>query len=225
MERKRENCGLLSPCLRHAAKRAAALGSCVPAPKTESIGGFMKLKIVVCLLGVLSLFGVAAHAQDVPKIDVFAGYSYLQANPGVNGVDSFHLNGGSASVAYNVKDWLSGVADFGGYTNGNILGTGSGTLSTYMFGPRVTYRHFGRITPFGQVLFGVAHAGSNAFDTTGSQNAFAMAVGGGVDYRLLQHLALRPFQVDYLMTRFGVGTTGTQTQNNLRVSTGVVFRF
>jgi len=27
------------------------------------------------------------------------------------------------------------------------------------------------------------------------------------------------------MTRFGVGTTGTQTQNNVRLSTGFVFRF
>jgi hypothetical protein len=186
----------------------------------------MKWKVVVSLLAVLSLFGVTAHAQDEPKVNIFAGYSYLQANPGVSGIDTFHLNGGSASVAYTFyKPWLSGVADFGGYTNGNILGTGSGTLSTYLFGPRVSYHHFGRITPFAQALFGDAHASSNAFHTTGSQNAFALAVGGGVDYRLMHHLALRPFQVDYLMTRFNVGTTGTQTQNNLRVSTGIVFRF
>jgi opacity protein-like surface antigen len=194
------------------------------------MGGFMKWKVVVSLLAVLSLFGVTAHAQEeVPKVDVFAGYSYLQANPGVSGVDTFHLNGGSASVAYNFNHFdhlLSGVADFGGYTNGNLLSTHvSGTLSTYMFGPRISYRHLGRITPFGQVLFGVAHADASAFGTANTQNAFAMAVGGGVDYRLLHHLALRPFQVDYLMTRFNVGTTGTQTQNNLRVSTGVVFRF
>jgi len=198
-----------------------------PAQKTKFIGGFMKLKLVVSSLAVLSLFGVTARAQETaPKVDVFAGYSYLQANPGVNGVDSFHLHGGSASIAYNYREWLSGVADFGGYNNGNILNTGaSGTLSTYLFGPRVSYRHLRRITPFGQVLFGVAHANSSAFGTGSSQSAFAMTAGGGVDYKLFDHFAIRPFQAEYLMTRFGVGTTGKQTQNNVRISTGFVFRF
>jgi len=186
----------------------------------------MRLKLLVSLLAVLSLFGATAHAQDTPKVDVFAGYSYLQANPGVSGVDSFHLQGGSASAAYNFNNWLSGVADFGGYNNGNIHNSGaSGTLTTYLFGPRVSYRHLGRFTPFGQVLFGAAHANSSVFGTTNSENSFATSVGGGVDYRLFHHLAIRPFQVDYLLTRFGVGTSGTQSQNNLRVSTGIVFRF
>jgi opacity protein-like surface antigen len=187
----------------------------------------MKLKLVVSLLAVFLLSAVAANAQEsAPKLDVFAGYSYLQANPGVTGVDSFHLHGGSASAAYNFSSWLSGVADFGDYTNGNILRTGtSGTLSTYLFGPRVSYRHFRRITPFGQVLFGTAHANSNAFGTGSSQNAFAMTAGGGVDYKLFDHLAIRPFQVEYLMTRFGEGTLGTRTQNNARISTGFVVRF
>src|SRR5713226_6342325 len=108
----------------------------------------MKLKLVVSLLAVLSLFGVSAHAQDTPKVDIFAGYSYVREKPSTSGVSSFSLNGGSASFAYNAKSWLSGVADFGAYHNGNILSTGaSGTLSTFLFGPRVSYRHSGRITP------------------------------------------------------------------------------
>ena len=187
----------------------------------------MKLKLVVCSLAVLFLFGATARAQETaPKFDVFAGYSYVQTNPGVRGVDSFHLHGASASIAYNYRSWLSGVADFGGYNNGNILNTGtSGTFSTYLFGPRVSYRHLRRITPFGQVLFGVAHANSSAFGTGSSQSAFAMTAGGGVDYKLFDHFAIRPVQAEYLMTRFGVGTTGTQTQNNVRLSTGFVFRF
>jgi len=188
----------------------------------------MKLKLLVSLLAVLAFFGVSARAQqEVPKVDIFAGYSYFRANPSTSGVDSFSLNGGSANIAYNVNHWLSGVADFGGYNSGNILGTGvNGTVSTYLFGPRVSYRHFGRITPFGQVLFGVAHAGASAFDTSTSQNAFAMTVGGGVDYRLSHHLAIRPLEVDYLLTRFSeVTPNDTQSQNNLRVSTGIVIHF
>jgi len=184
----------------------------------------MKLKLWVSLLAVLSLFGATAHAQDTPKFDIFAGYSYLRLNPSTAGVSSFNLNGGSASIAYNAKSWLGGVADFGGYSNGNILNTGiNGTLSTYLFGPRVSYRHFGRITPFGEVLFGVAHASSAG--TSGSDNAFAMTLGGGLDYKLSDRFAIRPVKLDYLITRFSETGTSNQTQNNLRVSTGIVFRF
>ena len=187
----------------------------------------MKLKLWVSLLAVLSLSAVSAYAQEsAPKVDVFAGYSYVQANPGVTGVDSFHLHGGNANVSYNITNWLGGVADFGGYTNGDILNTHtSGTFSTYLFGPRVSYRHYSRITPFGQVLFGAAHANAAAFGTANTQNAFAMTAAGGVDYKLLDHFAIRPFQAEYLITRFGEGTLGTRTQNNLRVSTGLLFRF
>jgi opacity protein-like surface antigen len=121
---------------------------------------------------------------------------------------------------------LGGVADFGGYTNGHILATHtSGTFSTYLFGPRVSYRHYSRITPFEQVLFGVAHGNAAAFGTANTQNAFAMTTGGGVDYKLLDHFSVRPVYAEYLMTRFGEGTLGTRTQDNLRVSTGFLFRF
>ena len=121
----------------------------------------MKKRMVVCLVAFLSLCGVAAQAQETPKVDVFAGYSYVRANPGPNGGDSFSLNGGEASVTYHFRDWVSGVADFGGYHNGDILGSGvDGTLSTYLFGPRFSYRSYHHFTPFAETLLGVAHAGA-----------------------------------------------------------------
>src|SRR5215470_18182931 len=154
----------------------------------------MKLKVVVCLLAFASLFSVTLSAQDVPKFDLFAGYSYVRANPGTSGVDGFNLHGGSASVAYNANSWLSSVADFGGYHSGNILGTGvDGTLSTYLFGPRISYRPNSRFTPFGQVLFGVAHiGGSNGLAFSTSNNSFEMALGGGIDAHVSHRLYVRP---------------------------------
>jgi hypothetical protein len=187
----------------------------------------MKLNVVVSLLAVFALSAVSAFAQEsAPKVDVFAGYSYLQANPGVTGVDSFHLHGGSASAAYNFTSSLGAVADFGGYDKGNILGTGrDGRLYTYLFGPRFSYRHYRKITPFGQVLLGSAHANANAFGTAGSQNAFAMTAGGGLDYKLFDRFWIRPVQAEYLLTRFREGTLGARNENNVRLSTGFVFRF
>jgi outer membrane immunogenic protein len=187
------------------------------------------MRMVVCLLAFLSLCGVAAQAQETPdKVDIFAGYSYVRANPGPTSGDSFSLDGGSASLTYHFRSWISGVADFGGYTNGNIMGTGvNGTLSTYLFGPRFSYRSYHHFTPFAETLFGVAHAGAgiNGGTLGTSQNSFAMAVGGGVDYRINNRLSFRPLQVDYLLTRFSEGTPNNQTQNNLRASTGIVIHF
>ncbi len=187
----------------------------------------MKWKLVVSLLAVPLFFGVATQAQENnPKVDIFAGYSYVRLNPSTAGARSFSLNGGSGSVAYNVNGWLSGVADFGGYTNGNILGSNaSGTLSTYLFGPRVSYRHYRRITPFGEALFGVARASARVSGASATDNAFSTAIGVGVDYKLSDHFAVRPLKVDYLISRFNETGTSALTQNNLRASTGIVIRF
>ena len=192
----------------------------------------MKRKLVVCLLtfislSAVSLFAASANAQDISKVAIFAGYSHVRENPSTSGIDSFSMNGGSASIAYNTNRWLSGVADFGGYHSNNILGTRvDGTLSTYLFGPRISYRRDSRITPFAQVLFGVAHiAGSNGLAFSTSNNSFAMTIGGGVDYKISHRFSIRPVQVDYLLTRFNELGMGAQSQNNLRVSTGMVFHF
>ena len=187
----------------------------------------MKLRIVVCLLTLIFLTGAAAHAQETPRLDVFAGYSYVRANPGPRSGESFSLNGGEASATYHIKDWISGVADFAGYHNANILGRGAdGTLSTYLFGPRFSYRSYHHATPFAETLFGVAHGSASIAGVAGpTQNAFAMAIGGGVDYKLSNRFSLRPLQVDYLFTRFKEGTPDAQNQNNLRASTGFVIHF
>lgn len=198
----------------------------------------MKVKVVVSLLALLSLSGAAAHAQEYSKLDVFAGYSYVRANPsGNSGLSSFNMNGGEVSLAYNANSWLSGVVDLGAYRvsrSGSVLPiaclvTGcpnfKGNTWTYLFGPRISYRHLGRFTPFAQALFGVAHATPGVL-LTGKQTDFAMTIGAGIDYRLSRHLSVRPIQADYLLTRFNEFTVNSNpTQNNLRLSTGLVFHF
>jgi len=58
-------------------------------------------------------------------------------------------------------------------------------------------------------------------------DAFAMTAGGGLDIRASRHFAIRLIQAEYLMTRFPavVATEDNVTQNNLRLSTGIVIRF
>jgi hypothetical protein len=88
--------------------------------------------------------------------------------------------------------------------------------------------------PFAEFLFGGAHTNTytNLVKATGStvgpnNNAFAMAVGGGFDIRVNKTISIRPFEMDYLLTRFGTSLIpgGNHNQNNFRYNAGVVFTF
>ena len=194
------------------------------------------------LCGFVLLFSVSARAQEeIPKAEVFAGYSYIRGNAGF-GIPEFNMHGGSASFSYDPNSWLGIVGDFGGYHTGDIGGVSvDGNIYSYLFGPKIAFRR-GRWTPFVQTLFGGAHVsgsaavmsgvragrvrpqGSPGFIVSGSENAFAMAVGGGIDVNATNLIAIRLVQAEYFMTRFGV-VNSSDTQNNIRVSVGVVFRF
>jgi opacity protein-like surface antigen len=193
----------------------------------------MKTKVVVCLLGFLSVLAATVRGQDYPKFDLFTGYSYVRANPsGTTTLPSFNMNGGEASLAYNATSWLGVVADYAGYRTSRLdFREGKdfkGNMWTYLFGPRISYRHLGRFTTFTQTLFGIAHATSGTYEE-GNQTNFAMTLGGGFDYRLSRRLSIRALQADYLLTRFkehdDFTFTSVTTQNNLRLSTGLSFHF
>ena len=195
------------------------------------------MKRLALLCGAMLLFAGLASAQDSPKVEAFGGYSYLRVNPG-GGFDGANFNGGSGSLAYNFTPMLGVVADFGGYHWSQ--GGADGTAVTYLFGPKIAYRH-GPITPFAQALFGGAHGSGSFFAInpdarihrqgcedcfSGSENAFAMAIGGGVDWNATEHIGIRLVQAEYLFTKFNEGGSPfPDHQNNVRVSTGVVFRW
>ncbi|MGA2084999.1 MAG: hypothetical protein ABSG60_05720, partial [Terracidiphilus sp.] len=179
-----------------------------------------------------------------PKGELFLGYSYLRSVPTLeSGNRLVWLNGGSASIAYNLNRYLGIVADVGDYTNSEIRFQGAygatvdvndanGGVISYLFGPRLSFRH-DRITPFVQALFGGAHASEVTLaDCTFSctllpaQNSFAWTGGGGLDVRVHRHFAIRIVQAEYLMTMFQDYSTGkTASQNDVRLSAGLVFRF
>jgi opacity protein-like surface antigen len=196
----------------------------------------MKAKVVVCLLGFLSFFAVTGRGQEYSKFDVFTGFSYARVNPSASPVlPSFNMYGGEASVAYNAKSWLSGVFDFGGYRTSRLIDSPlnfRGNMYTFLFGPRFSYRHLGRVTPFAQMLFGVAHTTSDTFlhGDFGRQTDFAMTEGGGLDFRLSHRVSVRLIQADYFLTHFKefepteVLDRGS-LQGNVRLSTGLVFHF
>ena len=172
------------------------------------------MKKMSWLIGLfISLLGASAFAQnETPTAELFGGYSYLHTSlPGI-GLNS---NGGSASIAINPNRWLGLVADFGGY-HGSVDPVGI-TNFTYLFGPRFSYRSKSSVTPFAQALFGGVHQSASAFGGSGSQNAFAMTVGGGLDLRADSHWSWRMVQAEYLFSNL------PNQQNSARISTGVVY--
>jgi hypothetical protein len=126
----------------------------------------------------------------------------------------------------------------GGEGDTNCVVTAQGNLFTYNVGPifKVRMHHF---EPFAEALFGGAHsnfygnlykncvpAGCIVASKSPSNNAFDFIIGGGIDIPVNEHVAIRPVEFDYLLTRFGNAFTGgNNNQSNLRYQAGVVFRF
>jgi outer membrane protein OmpA-like peptidoglycan-associated protein/opacity protein-like surface antigen len=176
-----------------------------------------------------------------PRFEIFAGYSFWRSTRPYDLNRIVWMHGGSASLAINFTNWLGLVGDFGGFDDSRVTAGGpeassGGDVFSYLFGPRFSLRKYKRITPFAQVLFGAAHASAVTLSGCSgagctplpSKNVFAMTAGGGVDLKIRRHIAIRLFQAEYLMTRFAdiSNNTGNEvTQNNVRLSTGLVFSF
>ena len=210
---------------------ASSAGQAVPMPAGSTTGTAMPYS------GRLNI--------GFPRYELFLGYSYLRAVPTLAaGNRLVWMNGGSTSLAFNINRYLGIVGDFGAYTNSEIRFQGAykatvdvdnanvGALS-YLFGPRLSFRNHSRFTPFAQALFGGVHANEVSlskctFSCTllPAENTFAMTAGGGLDIKVQRHLAIRLIQAEYLMTRFQDYSTGTtSSQNDMRLSSGIVFRF
>lgn len=179
------------------------------------------------LFALLVVGAAAAWAQETaptPVVEVGMNYSMLNSHPGT-GSPSFTGYGGSGTFVYNFNSMFSGVADLGGYHN-TVDFHYNPTTFTYLFGPRVTLRR-SRVMPYAQVLFGGARQWTSFVDPTtlasAPENGFAAAFGGGMDVRVKDHILVKPFQMEYLMTQVSNPWSTAGTQNGLRYSAGVVF--
>ncbi len=182
----------------------------------------MKRALLFVAVLVLSL---AAAAQDSEKkIEVVVDYSYARFNPSHAYIsNSFSLNGGGGSVAYNFADYFGIKADFQGYGSsarafsipaGSTIcpsgcsGNVQANLFTYQFGPQMGLRK-GKVQPYVHLLMGGAHSNlaGNLYKEVNyngrpAYDAFALSPGGGVDV-VLNHsgsIAFRLGEFNYLWT-------------------------
>jgi outer membrane immunogenic protein len=186
---------------------------------------------LLTILALLLLAGCAsefrAYAQTAPRADIAVTYDWTHSNAPPGDCGCFSLNGGSGSFAWRISPTVHATVEIGGAANGTAGGAGYGlTLMDFLAGAQYAPRVRSRIHPFGEVLLGAAHASGGLSPETlgfGSSNAFAFKTGGGFDFRLAPGLAFRVVDADYLLTLFSNRTN--DHQNNVRLSSGLVFRF
>lgn len=166
---------------------------------------------------------LAAQSDEaVPKVEIFGGYNLLHhVAPDVPGVDIPESHGWIASVTGNVNRYLGMEFE----VSGAYASIGYLNVSTYNVGggPRISART-DKATPFVHALFGVSHGsadvdlGDGSLDVL-SQNGFAMAIGGGIDWNIHPRFAIRAPQIDYTPVR-----ARGEFSHGLRVSGGLVFK-
>ena len=195
-------------------------------------------KIMAIACG-LFLFSTAASAQ---RFNAFVGYSHIGFGPNLYSLQLDPLspplrrskNGWNASLEAKVLPVLGIVADFSGYYGNSTASLGCSqyvafcgasnanfSLYSFTFGPQVSLP-FGRFKPYAHALFGV----SLSRPLLASNNSFADLLGGGIDISLVPRLAWRA-QADVTQTRFQVTCCVPEqnSENSLRLSTGLVLRF
>jgi len=177
------------------------------------------MRKLLILFGFLAFVAGTAKAQS-QGFEVSGNYQFVRINPG-GGASGSNCQGAAGTAAVNVNNWLGVVGDFGGC---KVTGLPSGTSSheiNYLFGPRLSYHTYGRFTPYVQTLFGGVHATASAtgFPSV-SDSSWALTLGGGADFAMTKHVALRAIQFEYFRTNFG----GTG-QNNFRIQSALVYRW
>jgi len=168
-----------------------------------------------------------SQVAQSPKIDVavtFVGERSLRSST----PDSFWMQGGSIELGTNTWRGLGIAANVTGTHASAIDGTTIPlSIVTTTFGPRYRWHPDHRISIYGEGLIGEANGFKSLFPTvTGSQtsaNGLAAQAGGGLDYRLSRHIALRAVEAAWQHTQLPNGTNNIQ--NGLRLGAGIVVRF
>ena len=174
--------------------------------------------------------GPPAPPAPTPKYEVMVGYAYSTLNQ-VN-QSRYGLQGVQVAVS---RDWgkyfaLTALGDYyrwatskGAAEGGN---PGDPTIDSVLIGPELRATLYGPVSGFFRGLMGGEHTSGESETPNVS---FAGGVGGGIQYDLNKHLAVR-VSGDRIGASFSLAnnTTGTNSPHrtwNTRASIGMAYRF
>jgi len=192
------------------------------------------------LLGSVLLFSSAARAQEEGRHEVtLQGTGFYTKDSNGNGISQHATDTGGFLVGYRFyfNRWLAAAADYGYVrsTEQNFTSTGPFNVQSNIHEATaalmVRLPSVSRLQPY--VLGG---AGALVFDPTGNgfvpgaerQAKAAFVYGGGVDYKLFYHVALRAEYRGFVYKRpdFGLASLNSDvTAHTAQPSVGIAFRF
>jgi len=208
-------------------------------------------------MALIACFAPFAAAQDTnSKAEFFVGYSLLREDIDSEdeiGDTSENLNGVNVAATGYLTERFGITGDFSAhFRNDDFSSSVGGTPNSvqaksrafnFLAGPQYRFTNSTRVTPFVRALAGVQNRrvevdvsgtptpGLSDFEESATE--FALAIGGGLDVRVSDRVAIRAFQIDYnprfdrdRTITFG-GVTDTiegQRVDNARFSVGVVFK-
>ena len=188
---------------------------------------------VLCCVGTLT----AAQDQPAPKWEVFGGYSFLYPNtdlhamfPGgllpVSSPLESNPRGLGGSLTYDFNRWFGLTLDASTHWGSGETGLGmrvdDSGLTNISLGPKFTFRRR-HVAPFVEALVGDHRLAPDAFHAI---NKLGFMIGGGLDFKVSKHVALRLPRVDYVMSSYRYGsptTTGSTDLRGVRAQAGLVF--
>jgi outer membrane protein OmpA-like peptidoglycan-associated protein len=190
---------------------------------------------VVCSVGTLA--AAQDQAQPAPKWEIFGGYSFLYPNadlhallPGgllpVSSPLESNPRGLGGSITYDFNRWfgltLDGSTHWGSGESSLAKKIDDASFTNISFGPKVTFRGK-HVAPFLEVLVGNHRLTP---DPLLMINKLGFMIGGGLDFKVSKHVALRLPRIDYVMSNYRYGpsaTTGDTDLRGIRAQAGLVF--
>jgi outer membrane protein OmpA-like peptidoglycan-associated protein len=198
------------------------------------------LAMLPAMIAVLFTFATLAAAQDqpAPKWELYGGYSFFQPGadvhsqlPGALSPISSRMEanprGVGLSVTYDFNRWFGLTLDtsthWGSGEGGLQKRIDDAALSTLSIGPKVTFRSH-RFAPFVEALVGDHRLMPDAFHDI---DKIGLLVGGGLDINLSEHVALRLFRADFVLSnyKYGPPTVSATDIRGLRAQVGLNFMF
>lgn len=186
------------------------------------------MKRLLGLLALLALSTLPAMAQSEGFARVEGGGGFVFRDFGAPFQPNTNELGWFATGEFNFTNWLGLAGNIdGGYASPFAQPTHHFTA---VVGPRIYPLGHHRIAPFAEALFGISHfvfPGVPNNDDTGtySDNSSDIEFGGGVDFKLMHHVAIRVAEVDFEHTRNFDVNLGNPAQNSFSLKSGIVVRF
>jgi hypothetical protein len=165
-------------------------------------------------------FAPLVLGQDLPKRDLFLGYSYIHAFAA-----DINFSGWNASAGQNLNSWLSAEVDASGLYHAGLAPNAfpvpfDSAIHTFAAGPQIYLRGFHRVTPFFRPGLGYIHQSITISQRQSNATDYGLfyGAGGGCDLEIHRSFALR-ITADYARTHLF-----DMPKNNVRVSLGLVLR-